>query len=281
MRLYKDLMAVIRTFSDADYTVQVYTTRARRDATRFMAEHGNEFDTVVAGGGDGTLNEVVTGALQSGFKGILGFIPCGTTNDLGETLGLPKDPVQAAELIARGEAKDLDFGRLNGELYFTYVASFGAFTEVSYSTNQKFKNAFGHLAYILQGVASVGDVKPYRMKITCNGKVYEDEFLFGGAVNSRSIAGIVKLPKERVDLCDGMHEVLLVKNPKNAAKLAVLLKDIIAGVLEGEDLIFLRSDRILFEAEEEVPWCIDGEFAGDHRSVLLENIHGKQKIVMP
>ena len=281
MRAKRELLTIVQTFCDADFLVNVRITRCRHDATEFVPAYGKEYDVLVACGGDGTLNEVISGALQIGFPGNIGFIPCGTTNDLANTLGLPKSVLDCSRLIVEGKAKYMDFGAFNKNRYFTYIASFGAFTEVSYNTDQKFKNTLGHLAYIAEGIGAVDKIKPYHMVVTCDGQPYEDDFIFGAAANSLSIGGIVKLKKDMVKLTDGQHELLLVRNPRDAAHLAGLLGDLIAGKFTGENILILRGKRIQFACEESIPWCVDGEFAGDHQTVEIRNLHERLKIYRP
>jgi len=281
MRGQKQLLSVIQTFCEADFEVSVHTTRFPKDATEVVRTRGKGFDVICALGGDGTLNEVVTGAISSGYSGAIGFLPCGTTNDLASTLSLPKKVEDSAKLVAEGQAEYLDFGAFNDDRYFSYIASFGAFTEVSYSTGQKAKNTFGHLAYVANGVGAVFQIKPHHVRVTCDGKVIEGDFVFGAAANSFSIAGMVKLQKDTVDLSDGLHELALVKTPKSVAAFVNILHEIMRGRFSGENVIFVKGKEILFETDRPVSWCVDGEYAGDHSKVLIRNLHEKVRIFRP
>ena len=281
LRARRELLGIVKTLSDADFSVQVYTTRDRKDASAYVEAHANEFDLIAACGGDGTVNETISGAIRANFGGVIGVLPCGTTNDLAISLNLPRNVPKASRLIAEGNAKFLDMGAFHTDTYFTYVASFGAFTEVAYSTDQKSKNLFGPLAYLAEGLVSLADIKPYRMRVACNGEVYEDDFIFGAVLNALSVGGIMKLRKSDVSLADGKHEVLLIRNPKTAAELAMIFRDIMAGVFNGTGILLLHTDKVRFECAEKVAWTVDGEYAGALEKVEIRTLHNKLKIVRP
>lgn len=281
MKAKNELMRICKTFCDAEYSVNVHITRCRGDAIREVVENGKNFDTIVACGGDGTLNEVVTGALRSQFIGTLGFLPCGTTNDLAESIKIPRNLGKAAELITYGAPRFLDFGNFNHNRYFTYVASFGAFTDVSYSTDQKLKNVLGHAAYVTEAIAKLKDLRAYHMKVTCDENTVEGDFLFGAVANSLSIGGVMKLKKDQVDLSDGLHEVILIRNPKNAQDLANLSREMLSGNYENQSVLFFKGKKIQFQCDEAIPWCVDGEYAGAHEKTKISNIHHKLRIICP
>ncbi len=281
MRIKSELFGVVKTFCDTGWDVNVYMTRATRDATRIVQERCGEFDRIVACGGDGTLNETVAGALRSHYAGEIGFLPCGTTNDLANSLGIPKTLSKSAETVVRETAKYVDFGSFNRNRYFTYIASFGAFTEVSYSTDQNMKNIFGHAAYLMEAARRLDTLRSHRMRVECDGAVYEDDYLFGATANSFVIGGVLKLKKSEVDLADGYHEVLLIRNPKSSQELAQLSKELLSGNYENRAICFFRGKHIVFSAKEEIPWCVDGEFAGKHENVEIRNLHNRLKIIRP
>ena len=275
------LLGIVKEFCDAGHSVTVHITQRRADATAKVIEEGFSYDIIVACGGDGTFNEVVTGAVRSQFEGALGFLPCGTTNDLANTLSLPKKLVQAGALIANTEPKELDIGSFNRTRYFTYIATFGAFTDVAYSTDQKLKNVLGHAAYVTEAIGRLVDLRSYRVRVDCDGEIYEDDFLFGAAANSFSIGGVMKLKKDQVSLNDGYHDVLLIRNPKNAIDLANLSKELLSGNFTNKSVLFFHGKKIAFDCEEEIPWCVDGEFAGNHSHAVVRNLKNRIRIFYP
>lgn len=276
-----ELFGMVKLFSDAGYLLEVYMTRGKFDGVRKVCEEGKHFDLILACGGDGTLNEVVTGAMRIHYEGSLGFLPSGTTNDVANSLAIPKNLVRACEMLISTEPQYLDFGSFNRTRYFTYIASFGAFTDVSYSTDQKMKNAFGHAAYMTEAIARLKDLRSYSMKVICDGEEFEDDFLFGAVSNSISIGGVVKLKRDSVNFSDGNHEVLLIRSPKNPADLANLTAEMLSGNFENKSVLFFRGSRIKFICQEEIPWCVDGEYAGSHRQVKIRNLHEKLRVIYP
>lgn len=280
-RVKTSLMGMLKIFTDAGFITEVHITRYAFDATQKVMDDGSRFDVIVACGGDGTLNEVVTGAMRIRFEGDIGFVPCGTTNDFATSLSIPKDPMKAAQLIANGEGRELDFGSFNRLRYFTYIAAFGAFTDVSYSTDQKLKNVLGHVAYVSEGIARLHELRSFHVKVTCDDVTYEEDVLFGAAANSLSIGGMMKLKPEQVDMSDGYHEVLLVRNPKNAADLAHLSKELLSGNFENKSVLFFRGKKIVFDCDEEIPWCVDGEFAGKFERATVRNLHDRLRFICP
>jgi YegS/Rv2252/BmrU family lipid kinase len=281
MKIKNQLLNVCKIFCEAGFEVSIHVTANRLDATRITKERGGSFDVVIACGGDGTFNEVVAGAMEAKFAGALGFLPCGTTNDLASTMGIPKTISKAAELIAATPPREMDFGLFNGSHYFSYVATFGAFSAVAYSTDQRLKNLFGHAAYMTEALAQVKDVRPYRMRVICDDTVIEDEFLFGAVANALSIGGVMKLKKDEVDVSDGYHELVLMKNPKNAADISNLSREFFSGKFENKSILLLRGKRIVFECEESLAWCTDGEYAGNHERVQIQNLHGVLSVIRP
>lgn len=276
-----ELMKIVTTLCDADFSVAIHTTRCSKDATRVTEERAKDFDMVIACGGDGTLNEVMTGVIRSGFTGEVGFLPAGTTNDFASTLGLPKSPAKAAQVVAEGKARPVDYGCFNKDQYFAYIASFGAFTETSYNTDQKAKNVWGHLAYVAEGVASVGAIRPWDLTVLCDGKRVSGSFVFGAAANSRSFGGIVKLRPDEVDLTDGLHELILVRTPELPGDLGATIGSLLAGDFDPEHVVMLRGSRIEFRCREAVPWCLDGEYAGKCKTAVVETLPGRLNIIRP
>jgi len=257
-------------FSQAGYLLSVRTTRSPADAVRIAAEEGAKFDVVVAVGGDGTLNQVVSGLNHLERPPLLGYMAQGSTNDFASTLNISKDPLVAAESIIHGEPRHLDVGFWN-ERCFVYVASFGAFTRSSYSAPQAAKNALGHFAYILEGMKDLSTLRPYKVRITADGEVLDGEYLFGAVCNSISIGGLMKLSPERVILDDGKFELLLIPNPKSATELQNLVKALLNKEYDSEGLVFRHVSNIHLETEEELPWSLDGEYAPSRSTVDIVN----------
>lgn len=269
---------IIDLFVKGGFQVEVYPTQAPKDAIRKAKETQEDYSVIVCSGGDGTLDEVVTGMVQSEKEIPIGYIPVGTTNDFASSLGISRNMMQAASDIVNGQPKPYDVGIFNDDV-FVYVAAFGLFTEVTYATNQDLKKLFGHMAYVLEGIKCLTDVKSYRMKIDIEGQIYEDEFLYGQVTNSTSVGGFKNLTGKNVKLDDGCFEYMFIRTPKNL----IQMQEIIANLLTAEDLTDMiisgKAQRVIVEAVEEVPWTLDGEFGGNQTYVRIENVHNGINII--
>lgn len=257
------LFDAVSIYSEAGYLVSVRQTKRRGDATRFAAELGAEFDLVVCHGGDGTLNEMINGLMQipKERRPMASYLPGGSTNDFAASLNISSDLAVAAQRAMRMETRDLDVGVFGGR-NFVYVASFGAFTRTTYTVPQDIKNMFGHFAYLLEGAKDLDTLRPYRMKITADGEVLDGEYLFGAVSNSTSIAGLMKLPTDKVSFNDGEFELLLVPVPKTPLAMQSLIHALVYRSYEGSDgLIFRHVKHVTAETEENIPWTLDGEYA--------------------
>ncbi len=268
-----DLPVILDIFTKAGYLVTSYPTQRKSDAARIARELGGSFDRVVCAGGDGTLSETVTGLMSLSNRPVLGYIPAGSTNDCGHTLRLPKDLKKAAALAAgEGTPRPWDIGKFNGQP-FVYVSAFGAFTEVSYDTPQELKNTFGHLAYVLAGIASIPSIAPYHLKVRYDGKEIEDDFYYGMVCNSTYVGGIKTPSQHRVVLDDGLFEVVLVKRPLSLSELTAGLMSLIhkSPVEEGSALLSFHASKVEFICDKPIPWTLDGEYGGSHSTCLVEN----------
>ena len=221
-KIRNELLYVVDTLTKAGYETIIYTTQGK-DATRdLLAEKDSQFDRVICCGGDGTFNEILSATMHWDKRPILGYIPAGTTNDFAAGLKLPSDIREAAVNIVRGTPHTVDAGLFNTS-YFSYVASFGAFTETSYSTPQNFKNALGHLAYILEGIKEIPAFTSYTVCVEADGQIYKDSYIFGAVSNARSVGGILKISDSLVDLNDGVFEVMMIKMPKTLMDLSAIV----------------------------------------------------------
>ena len=265
-----DLFKMVRVFAEHDCEVTVYPTRGPQDCTRKVLADAGRFDLVVCCGGDGTLNEMVSGMMQREDPVPMGYIPLGSTNDFAASLHLPSHVEEAALRCVEGTAFHMDVGSLN-DRYFNYIAAFGAFTEASYATPQQIKNALGHLAYILEGVKSLGRLQPIHVRITADGETFEEDYLFGAVTNTVSLGGVLRLDPSRVLLDDGMYELLLVKNPQNPAEAQAMLSALMLQNYDGPLVRMLRASDILFESNHEISWTIDGEFGGSFSTTHILN----------
>lgn len=273
------LADVVNVFNRGGYDVTVYITAARGDATKVVAQRAPEFDLVVCAGGDGTFNETISGLLAGGHDTPIGYLPAGSTNDFASSLHLSKNLVEAARDIVEGTPRRLDVGRFN-DRYFSYVASFGAFTRASYATSQNVKNALGHLAYILSGIKELAYIRSRRLRFTLDdGTVLEDEYIFGAISNSTSVAGILTLSEDLVDMNDGVFELLLVRKPENLLELNDCVLALTTQDYHTPMLTFTSARSVEIEAPEDMDWTLDGEREPGSAHCRAENLHDAIRIV--
>ena len=264
------VLSIVDILVKAGYTVTVYTTQCQGDAIRAVRERERDYELVGCSGGDGTLDEIVTGMIQSGFRTKIGYIPAGSTNDFANSLKLPSTMNKAAKIIAAGHPFACDIGIFNHDV-FVYVAAFGIFTEVSYETPQEMKNMLGHTAYLLEGMKQIQNIKSYHMKVTYDDNVIEGEFIYGMITNSYSIGGIRNITGKDVALNDGLFEVTLIKRPDNLIELNKTLAALVSDKIDAECMYSFKTAFLKIESDQEVAWTLDGEFGGKHKNVELTN----------
>lgn len=277
--LKNSILSIVDYFTKNNYMVTLYTTQKKKDATDITKNYINEYDLIVCCGGDGTLNEVITGMLQTENDKVIGYIPAGTTNDFATSLDIPKDLIKAAKIIPAQEVSPLDVGKFNSK-NFIYIASFGLFTETSYETPQELKKVFGHLAYVLSSVKSLTNIVSYHLKIEYEDKIIEDDFIWGAISNSTSVGGVLKLDKQKVKIDDGLFEVLLLKAPKNPFEFQNVLTKLFNQEFDDEYVRLFYIDKMKITSDARIAWTLDGEYGGKYNEVEIEvNKHAVDLIV--
>lgn len=271
-RANRHLADILLTFSQAGYEVITHMTLGQGYATAVAREKGKNVDLVVCCGGDGTLNETITGLLSAGADTPIGYIPAGSTNDFASSLKIPTNILKAAQAIVEGEPVSYDVGRF-GDRYFSYVASFGAFTRSSYATPQNVKNALGHTAYVLSGITELSQIRNEHVKMEIDGQVVEGDFLFGAICNSTSVGGILTLDPKQVDMGDGLFEILLVRAPENLGEIHECIQALQSQKYNCAMLTFRSAQKVRIFADPEMPWTLDGEKEDGHETVEVENLH--------
>ncbi len=279
--LIKDSLAdVIDIFVKSQYEVVVHPTQGPRDAIETVANISENYDLICCCGGDGTLDEVVEGIMHLGRKIPIGYIPAGSTNDFGGSLNLSKDLRTAAETAVMGNDFCCDVGVLNDK-YFTYVAAFGIFTDVTYDTPQDMKNTFGYLAYVLEGVKRLPNYRSYYLTIETDDDRYEDDFILGMITNSSSVGGIKGITGTDISLNDGLFEVTLIRRPSNALELNGIIAALLDHKRRSSYIISLHTRSIRFTSKDMIPWTTDGEFGGCYKETYVKNIKEAFSIRVP
>ncbi len=268
------LADIIDIYSEKDYSVTLHPTKCKNDGYEYIKQHACEYDVISVCGGDGMLNEAVSALMHISAKQrpAIAYLPAGSTNDFAGTIGLPLDIRQSAKMVVDGTPFFCDAGKMNDN-YFAYVAAFGAFTSVSYDTSQDFKNVFGHLAYVIEGIRQLPTIKPLHMRISFDDVVIEDDFILGMVTNSLQVGGIKHGMGTAISLNDGLFEVFLLKKPQNPIGYQNILTSFLTQSLDKtEDIISFKASDIVFESDSPVPWTLDGEFGGETSEVHINNL---------
>ena len=269
-KVNRHLAEIISLFSAAGYEVTVFPTTGPGSGAQIVQSRAADFDLVVCAGGDGTLNEAISGILRSGVDRPLGYIPCGSTNDFAASLKLSTDVLQATQDILDGVPVDYDVGLFNGR-YFCYVASFGAFTRVSYNTPQNLKNLLGHLAYVLGGIQELSQIRHIPMSLELDGVPLEGQFLFGAVSNSTYVGGAPTLDPKRVDLRDGKFEVTLIRMHKNMAEVTECVQALLNQSFDCTAITYRSVSSLVIRQAPDVDWTLDGERAEGADEIRIEN----------
>ncbi len=278
-KIHRYLGEILTIFNEAGYEVTVLTTTGPGSGTALVEDRAGDYDLIVCAGGDGTLNETISGVLRAGVDKPIGYIPCGSTNDFASTMKLSSNPAQAARDILRGKAVSYDVGKF-GDRYFSYIASFGAFTRVSYETPQSLKNSLGHLAYLLSGITELTQIRDIPMTIELDDETIQGDFLFGAVSNSTSVGGVLTLNPRLVDLRDGKFEVILVRMVKDMAELSECVQALQSGTYDCAAIRFRSVEQLTVRQGENVVWTLDGERAEGREILKIENLHRAVRLVV-
>ena len=283
-QIKNSLLDIIKTMNEAGFEVTVWTSQYPKHLTELVRQFGAQYDRIVCSGGDGTLNEVVSGLmeLKADERPPLGYIPSGSTNDVAFGLKLPSDMAEAAKVASGENSFQLDIGQF-GSRYFTYVAAFGAFTEVTYLTPQAEKNILGHPAYILEGAKRVSDIRPIHVRVCCGEEVIDDNFLFGMVTNAKSVGGMRNLAGKDVDLNDGLFEVTLVRTPSNPLidYPAIITALLARKTKEDNNFYTFQGREIEFSFDEPTSWVLDGEYGGTVTEMTICNHRHGIRVFVP
>lgn len=279
LKIKDSLLEVCQIFNSNGYEITLNVTKYISDAIKEAIESEQTYNLIVCCGGDGTFNRTVSTLIRHNKNIPVGYIPSGSTNDFARTVGLSGTPTDIARQIMAGFPHTLDVGSFN-QSYFSYVASFGAFTEASYNTPQDLKNKLGHLAYVLEGVKDLSTLKPCYMKIVSKDTVVEGDYIWGAVCNSTSIGGLIRLNEALIDLNDGLFEVMLIKAPKTIIDLTKIIVSISTQVYDPDVVHFFQASDVTIYPETEVPWSLDGEYEPGSKEIHIKNIRNAFQLLL-
>ncbi len=269
-QIRSNLLDMIDIFTKAGYEVTTYPTQMQGDAQSVFHRDMDAYEMIVCSGGDGTLDEVVTGMMETGVQIPLGYIPAGTTNDFAKSLHIPRNMIKAANSVVNGRDYYCDVGSFNNDI-FVYIAAFGLFTDVSYETDQELKNNLGHLAYVLKGINKLSTIESFPMAISYDGITIEGEFIFGMITNSLSVGGFKAMGCQEVDLDDGLFEATFIKKPETLNEMNKIILFLLGNCVSDPCIINIKVSNLKIKALYSIPWTLDGEFGGNHSQVTIDN----------
>lgn len=279
-----DLFNIIEEFSNAGYRVEVYPTKGPGDAKEHIAKVGKKYDLIVCAGGDGTLDNSVAGIMElekktASRKNGLGYIPCGSTNDFARSLKISRQPLQAAKQVIAGDACPIDVGMLDDK-FFIYVAAFGAFTDVSYSTPQNLKNSLGHVAYVIEAIKNLANLKTYNLTADFDGRQFTGDFIYGQITNSLSVGGFKAIGVQHMSFSDGVFECVLIKKPETPAQLQKIVNALLTDRFDDSNIIYEKAANVTITCDDPIKWTIDGEYGGEYKVSKIKNLEKAVSIIL-
>ena len=263
---------VVQRLRQRDCRCIAYPTMDGFGAEEIMAYEKGKFDYIVCCGGDGSLNHTINGIMQLQERPQLIYLPTGSTNDFAQSLGLSKDIETACSKIENTQPFYYDIGKFNNT-YFNYVAAFGAFTKVPYTTSQVLKNQLGHAAYIIEGIRHIPIGQYHTATVISEDRVYYGDYIYCSVSNSTSIGGMSVPVKDEISMNDGLFEVFLIKAPKTVMDVQGIITAIATQNFDNKYITYFKTRNVKFEFREETPWTLDGEFGGDVKSVNISVIN--------
>lgn len=272
-----DTFMIVSSFAKAGYEPLVFPIIPGSSLTSedLVGAYGRDADVIMCIGGDGTLNHVMGSVMElpECDRPPIAYVPSGSTNDFAKCIGIPDTRNKAIRIAVKGKPFKYDVGRMN-DRYFNYVAAFGAFSEISYDTDQTLKNVLGYAAYVINAVMKLPKSLGYGigMDIEADGTVYSGQYVFGALCNSVSVGGMKLFSNADVKLDDGKMELLLIHSPKNLADFNVILSSLATGNLDNPLISFSQVSLVSFHSTDEVSWTIDGEYGGSSPETRIEVI---------
>lgn len=283
-KITSNISAITDILTKAGYLITIYPTQSKGDATEKILKWGGYYERIIVAGGDGMLHEAVNGVMNLTRPVDLAYIPSGTINDFANSHKIPKD-IESAAMIAAGDTrKTIDIG-LFGDTYFSYVAAFGAVTDVTYTTNQDAKNTFGFLAYLTNAL-KYADLRKLMasartMEIRSDHYVFTGEYVLGCISNSHSLGSLKQLVPEDVELKDGLMEGLFIQKPKNISHLGHILDLLMSGNMDHPEILSTKSASFEIITDDDIAWTLDGEDGGIHKSVTVRDCKQSLTMILP
>lgn len=277
-RIKKELYEIVDFYNTNDYLVTLVSLRKLQENPEVIMNES--YSIIACSGGDGTINIIFSLLREKNIKRPIAYIPAGTTNDYASSLGIPNELMLAVNRTIEGKHKELDIGKFD-EMFFLYVAGFGIFTSVAYTTSQKIKNLLGHAAYLLKGIQQLSEIKSYHMQVKTDEEAFEGDFILGLITNTTSIGGYKTLILNSAEMDDGKFEVLFVKRPNSISELHEIVLSLSCDkIKEGAGIIYRKTETVDIISDEEIAWTLDGEYGGTRSNVKIVNLRKEIEIII-
>ncbi|TDQ34168.1 diacylglycerol kinase [Aureibacillus halotolerans] len=275
----RELPDILARLEALGYEASSHATSGEGDAieaAKIAVER--RYDLVIAGGGDGTINEVINGIAEQDWRPKIGLIPMGTTNDFARALRIPRSVDKALQIIEAGHTIPLDIGKVNG-IYFVNIAGGGKLTELTYEVPSKLKTMLGQLAYYLKGMEMLPSIKPTDVRIEYDGRLFEGEVMLFLVSLTNSVGGFEKLAPDAL-LNDGMFELIILKKTNLAEFIRIATLALRGEHIKDRHVIYAKASRIKVSTSEPMQLNLDGEYGGDLPGEFV-NLYRHIEMIVP
>ena len=276
---YKEFYDILRKYS---YETEIMFTERKNHASEIIENLPNDIDLVISAGGDGTLNEVVTGNMRRDKKLVIANLPMGSTNDVANMYGYTKNMVKNLELLLSGKPKKIDVCSVN-DTPFIYVACLGDYIDMAYNTPRELKKKYGKLAYMMYGLQQLRPkLHSYNIKYKIDEKEHEGKYSFFFITNSSRVAGVNDIYYD-VKLDDNKFEVAFadVKNYRDIVKMFIMMNALDIKDVPGITYYKTNNLEIEFIDPPKTSWCIDGEEYKTPTTKFTFRVEKDMKMLMP
>lgn len=251
------LREAIYTLRDEGYPIEVRVTWESGDSERYLQEALRlRAATVVAGGGDGSINELANALIKcdAASRPVLGILPLGTANDFATSTGIPEDPEAALRLAILGKATLIDLARVNQDRYFINMATGGFGTRITTETPEKLKSALGGVSYFIHGLMRMDTLKADSCAISGPDFSWRGDALAIGIGNGRQAGGGQRLcPRALIN--DGLLDLSIV----NSQELLSTLLHSLTSDEQNPNIIAATLPWLTITSPSEMTFNLDGE----------------------
>jgi diacylglycerol kinase (ATP) len=270
------LDAVIDNLQKGGYEVTPYRTLSVNGIYESI-KTSNDYDCIIASGGDGTINHVINAMIENNIYVPVGIIPSGTANDFAGHLGIPKKITQACDIITQGKTTYIDIGKIN-DRYFVNVAAGGLLTDVSQKIDINLKNTLGKMAYYIKGIEQIPNFRPMHITIKHQNKIIEESVYLFVILNGSTAGGFKLAPDSTAN--DETLNLVAIKSCNLVELFNLFIKMLKGEHLGSNSIIYLRGKEFIIECDHDVETDVDGE-AGPSFPLHIRISNKKLKVFVP